>query len=439
MTTLFTNGFKMKERVSPTLTSATLTNKLYNAAGVFQSTSNVGSCIYQSGNESILYSGSSYKSGRRMSNRCHHNVTQFRYQGAINGTEQLVRKADNWYYLYQTPQYNACQAKDTVLGTVKGLSSFPNYRASVGDELACINQAFSNIRPDLTGLSVPNFLLELDDIKTLWGSVKKNLSLFNRIRKEQVAAYRRYLITKKVPMQVIENDLALKFGLKPLIGDIKDLIKTVATIRDKLKRFEDMCGTLIKGDNTVFNKSAGGNGSFAYPAGSTIFYSWSCVQKVKGYVCYSPLFPAVWNGYDAVFRAYLDGLGFELNPRILWDAIPFTFVIDWFFGVGNWLDRFKIDALELPIDLLDCSVQIKTELKVDWYWQRGGSDGLYNNNPSSAGCTYYERVFDRVPIFPDYATLRGLGWKMPKLGQFSLGADLAAVLAGGGKIPYRGD
>lgn len=430
----------VKQRTIPTLVSPMLTDKLYNAAGVLQSTTNVGTCTYSSGNESIVYDSGKRKGKHRHSNRCHHNVSSFRYGGSILGTEQLVRKSDNWYYLYQKPQKYACDAKGVVLGTVKGLSNYPNYLVSVGDELACINKAFQVIRPDLTSLSVPNFLLELTDIKSLWLSAKKNWSLLNKLRLENINAYRKYLLLKKVPMQVIEDQIAYKFGLKPIVGDLKAMLDVIMNIQKKLEDFESKCGTIIKGDTSVFNASAGGSGNLDYPAvGSKINYQWSCTQKVRGYIAYSPQFPAVWNGYDRIIRVYMDALGFELNPRIIWDAIPFTFVLDWFFGIGSWLDRFKIDALELPISLVDCSLQIKTELKVDWFWQRGGSDGLYKNNPSSAGCVFTERVFSRIPIFPDFSTLRGLGWRMPTLGQFSLGTSLAAVLAGGGRIPYRGD
>jgi hypothetical protein len=49
--------------------------------------------------------------------------------------------------------------------------------------------------------------------------------------------------------------------------------------------------------------------------------------------------------------AMLDALGVNLNPAIIWNAIPWSFVVDWVVGVGRWLDQFKSRNLE-PVCLI---------------------------------------------------------------------------------------
>jgi hypothetical protein len=44
--------------------------------------------------------------------------------------------------------------------------------------------------------------------------------------------------------------------------------------------------------------------------------------------------------------ALLDVLGVNLNPAIIWNAIPWTFLVDWLIGVSRWLDNRKTLNME---------------------------------------------------------------------------------------------
>jgi len=45
----------------------------------------------------------------------------------------------------------------------------------------------------------------------------------------------------------------------------------------------------------------------------------------------------------------LDGLGVNLNPAIIWNAIPWSFVVDWVVGVSRWLGQFKVSNMDPSI------------------------------------------------------------------------------------------
>jgi len=52
----------------------------------------------------------------------------------------------------------------------------------------------------------------------------------------------------------------------------------------------------------------------------------------------------------------LDTLGVKPDPSIIWNAIPFTFLIDWVIDVGGFLRRFSTDNLGLKTVVHDfCS------------------------------------------------------------------------------------
>lgn len=55
----------------------------------------------------------------------------------------------------------------------------------------------------------------------------------------------------------------------------------------------------------------------------------------------------------------LDSLGVNLNPSIIWNALPWSFVVDWVLGVGRWLDQFTLSNLEPQINIRRCLWSIK--------------------------------------------------------------------------------
>jgi hypothetical protein len=49
---------------------------------------------------------------------------------------------------------------------------------------------------------------------------------------------------------------------------------------------------------------------------------------------------------NAALFAALDELGINLNPAIIWNAIPWSFALDWIVGLGKALDQFKQANME---------------------------------------------------------------------------------------------
>jgi hypothetical protein len=126
---------------------------------------------------------------------------------------------------------------------------------------------------------------------------------------------------------------------------------------------------------------------------------------------------------EKMLRGALDSLGFELNPNIIWDAIPFSFVVDWFFDVGSICERFKFDTLELPIKLEDSYLQNKETMVIDC---RTHNNGIAGQVPPSdyAGSHRVEKFFQRVPAGPSYQIATDQGWKTPTRNQLGLALSL---------------
>jgi hypothetical protein len=61
-----------------------------------------------------------------------------------------------------------------------------------------------------------------------------------------------------------------------------------------------------------------------------------------------------YTGYQvehARLLGQLDSLGINLNPAIIWNAIPWTFVVDWVLGVGPYLDSLKSENMKPLINI----------------------------------------------------------------------------------------
>ncbi|DAD51791.1 maturation protein [ssRNA phage Gerhypos.1_21] len=404
---VMTGSPKIKSRSLPDTVVTDSYSDVYNNLNVLQSHNFNGNYTESTFGEQIAYT-TLRKNLRAKSNQCQHLKETFHYSGGSGAMRLQNASPAGWYTDYRGHHANCCNAKASIINAVETQLVRTKGAVLGYDGQSWINSVWDYLRPDLRTVSIPNFLADIEDLKDLFQIWKKNVS----IAKNLAGAHLNY-----------------KFGWKPTVGDLSDMIEGVTKLRAKLAAFKSQLGQTIQGSRGVTHGlPTSATGTIVYPSGlHTASYSASCVRKVTAYIAWQPQPLAVMGPMDEVLRGLLDSLGFELNPRIIWDAIPFTFVIDWFFGVGSWLDRFRVDALELPVALVDSFLQYEETLHIEWTWLRA-NDGTYTTRPKSAGATYERKFFHRMPIYPDPATLAGLGWKLPSLNQAELLLSLATVL-----------
>jgi hypothetical protein len=404
MNTRFTHQ-KVKQRSKPDTIVSDSYSDTYNAAHVLQTHSFNGNYTESKWSELIAYTN-----GRRnqyaKSQMCRHVKETFSYSGGRSPLNLALTSPSGWTAEYRGHHANGCNARATVLAAVESsLGTGDGYLAGNGQAL--INTAFDRLRPDLTTAQIPNFLVDIADMKSLLKLWNKRASL----AKNLAGAHLNY-----------------KFGWKPTVADIRAMIEVTLRLKDKLTAFEKSLDKTIQSSTTLLSSGDSVSGNVVWPSGNhKAYYNATVARKCTGFIAYRPQPLAVMGSMRKAIYSFLDALGFELNPRILWDALPFTFVIDWFFGVGTWLNRLRLDTLELPILLVDGFLQYKEELSIEWYWVRA-NDGTYTSIPQSGMSSYRRTLFHRMPIYPDAASLAGLGFKMPTVNQAALLVSLATVL-----------
>jgi hypothetical protein len=387
----------------------------YTDQGVKESLySAAGNATVREMSEEIIYT-TKRSAERHRSNSCSHT----RYLRALAGggggssVKTIFKQSPhiNHYADYYAWPVHASIAHSTAETTAVGPTQLnvamtpPVY---YGSPQADIDTAFQYLKPDLTALSVPNFFLELDDVMKLFQLWKRKLGLAKNLA---------------------GLHLNYAFGWKPFLSDIKQMVAVLTGLMDKLKAFEEQANKICKSHYFFPSETTSKSGSFIYGGSHKCNWYGKVTRTKSAGLIFRALPFQVTEPYMRMLRAYLDALGFELNPRIIWDAIPFTFVLDWFFGIGSWLDTHKYDTLEIPFVYVDCYVQYKQTVEIS------SNLNMWSEIPTVQTSAYLptwitsQKYFCRVPVAPSDSVFRGLGWRLPTNRQARLLVSLGTALS----------
>lgn len=202
-------------------------------------------------------------------------------------------------------------------------------------------------------LSLVNSLLELRELKSLPNTVRNAVAAINRLP----VHIRRVRKTLALALRGNANGyLQYKFNLLPLLSDISG-------IRTALSRLDRQLNDLISRAGRPQNKHFAYNWD-EYPSvqdeTSDFLYEGRELRLKRLATHSSSTFHAQiqynynYTGYqiaNAQLLGLLDSFGVNFNPSIIWNAIPWSFVVDWVAGVGRFLDQFKTMNMEPKINI----------------------------------------------------------------------------------------
>lgn len=409
----WTQGYPVhKSRAVPDVTVTVQGDKTYNNLNQLQSTDHLTTATLSQKSETIAYTGGLPGHTRQSANWCVHKTYRRQYVGDPNQPLKVTLFSNGWHTDYFSVHEDHSSARHTQAETAFGVAcGFPTGTGALSNAQGYYNQTYVKCRPDLTKFSLPNDLLDWDQMGDLAKVWRKNQSIVTNL----AGAHLNY-----------------KFGWKPLIGDLNALRDGVLTMRDKITKFKKSTGRIISARCKILNDSTAKVGNITIINPNKVL-SWrgQVDRTIYGYLVYQPLPIIQFGKIDEVLRGILDTTGFELNPRIIWDKIPFTFVVDWFVNVGEFLETYKQDALELPINVLQCFVQYKDRVQVN-------SDMIWRGDAASSwvpmytpGCFSVSTCFTRSVGMPDFATLASLKIKTPSTNQIEELISLGTVLSSG--------
>jgi len=314
-------------------------------------------------------------------------------------------------------------------------------------------------------LSLVNSIIELKDFKTLPHTLFRLKNFITRLPNEVKrrtklrggAKLARNSFSASVPTMSealgvgADSYLQTQFNILPLLSDIAGintaLRRTRSRINDLLvrqgkrqvKHFKllipsgqaaDESGVLTYGlhDGDQFSGYVGNTstqtGAYANPANS-----FRCVRE---YIPdqYAEFHAQVEFNFwftrfqteNAQWLGLLDALGVNLDASIIWNAIPWSFVVDWVVGVNRWLADRKVMNMEPAVNIS----------RYMWSWKYGRRTRIRiaaNNElfPDYGPYTYlpdlHESIYRRQLELPAYSQLLTTSGLSPK--ELSLGVALA--------------
>jgi hypothetical protein len=394
------------------------------------------------GSESISYT-TRRTAERFKSNFVRHDKTAYRYLGNASDAD-IVRSWTSGVHsghgcrlgLYHFE--NSYSLHSLALATAYGPTKLGTPSGGYyGNHQSDMDNNFTRVLPNLKGISLPNFFLELDDIPKLWRSWKEKVLAARRAGRSIPSASSMTLgdmktATKRGSTGAAGQWLEYNFGILPLIGDLIKIHEILTGLETKLKDFERAANEVFTHKRTVQNERLVFNGTVSSGAHSAAYNALRHVHKGIGLKYrLNPL--AVTGDYKKMLRAYMQAFGFHLNPRILWDALPFSFVLDWFLGVGSWLERHSHDTLNIPVTLVDGYAWSRATWTVTTQYTHGVEPPWPPY--TSSGWATVTTGYTRTPVLPSWEAMQGIEpadfgeWKNPTLKQWSLAVSLATVLS----------
>lgn len=301
------------------------------------------------------------------------------------------------------------------------------------DELT--SMALRSMMPTIKAeLSAINSIIELKDFKSLPRTINHVFDTANKFK----------LIKSKLTLRDAlraksDGYLQAKFNLLPLLADISGVKTAIVRVE---RQMNDLVTRSRKVQNRHFvynwteypdisNESS--LGYFAYPQVPFGYNQTTACAMHRDVRYASSVFHAQIQ-YTFTYTAYqrehalvlglLDSLGINLNPQIIWNAIPWSFVVDWLLGVGRWLkDHTSRLNMEPKVNIRQYCWSVRRERSVFTRVVQFpiGENGLFHGPSTDTLPTTKETSYRRGVGIPSTSLIESSGLSSQ---EFVLGAAL---------------
>jgi len=251
----------------------------------------------------------------------------------------------------------------------------PSGKATNNEIQACVNKLMPIIKAEI---SLPNFLYELKDFRRPVLALTK---LFNKtsfkefLKKISKLAYnpKDYQTTKwghkDVTFRFLAQNAAslyleYRFNFAPLVSDIHKLYLGLSRTRDRIADLLDREAKPQRKHMTVSFMEFGASPVTDQTTTGGYYRNLQLASAPHRHirtVIYEPskLHVEIQYNYNyteamrqhALLLGFLDSLGVNLNPQIIWNAVPYTFIIDWVLGISKSLGDYKLSNLRPVINI----------------------------------------------------------------------------------------
>jgi hypothetical protein len=394
--------------------------------------------------------------GRGRMNDCSHyrcdrfsNVTnKLKYASAIqpDGSYVIINRFGYWNSVWPSSVLGSLdkpwEGSPTLkLAPLYYTSSGHKYCGPNFDVDALCSRSLQAMWPEVrTRISLINTILELKDFVNLPRQLRE-LKRFTRDLKREVLRdgrrskdKRDRMSLRRILKQGAEGYLTYSFAIAPMLRDIEGLVKALKNYRREVQNLLDreripqlrhyevplteeypdktdtarvVPYTSSDGDNTCSR-------SVTYPVrkfNATMEFSYELSDYERE---------------NALMGGLLDSIGVNCNPAIIWNALPWSFVVDWVANLGAWFNSFKLRQLEPRVVIRSyCwSVTLRRHIQCQAAMGVGGTVLPAN---TVALMVIDETAYVRRAVLPQWSLLHSLEGSGLSRKEISLAVALAST------------
>jgi len=297
------------------------------------------------------------------------------------------------------------------------------YRPANVEQLCA--QAMQALMPGIKPkLSLINSLIELKDLKTIAKTFNGAKALLKALINSKGS------VAKSAVAASADVYLQQEFNVKPLVRDVFNIYKALTDVREQLdKLYRNELKYITAHWQIPLSEFSNGNESKTLIPSD--YYGGHLLSRVttikEARFCVTVDYAYDLRGISrerALVDGLLDYLGVNLNPAIIWNAIPWSFVIDWLLGISQWLNQMKLRNIEPYTVIYRSMYSIKVIRKIDTF-QR-----VHQNGPEK--CTVPVSSLEETAYcrsFFDPNVIRSLTQSDLSLNEFVLASALIASKA----------
>lgn len=197
--------------------------------------------------------------------------------------------------------------------------------------------------------------------------------------------------------------LGINFGVLPLIGDLSAMFEIFKNFESKIAVWNSYVTNLttLNYHTTILNETVTDSGYTDADVGhGYVRYSWQLdvvvVIRSSVYLC-PQLIP------ESSYRSILMALtGLDDPFSIIWEAVPYSFIVDWFTNIGDMIEQAEFDpsVIQFRIDSGGFSRSVKGKIKCQAvYYDPDGNPTPLGSNDEDVDW------YTRIPInLDDYTS-----------------------------------
>lgn len=262
--------------------------------------------------------------------------------------------------------------------------AFTGYsNALLPDVAAYFDRAWRQAKPKLEFANLYVFLREIGDTVPMLQTTAKNFAFrykdTTKLIKVDTDFGSKYITKgallrpKMGPKTVAENFINHEFGWRPFLGDIQDFARVYVDASELIKKITDENGKWVRksvgvtkaDDSRVISEVTLPYSSLSYalpcfPVGFPASFfvtppSYKIVEReilsihaAGKFRFYRPDFDVTLPDYSSAWHNVTRAMkifGAEINPYHIWQAIPWTWLVDWVSNLGSFIQRMS-DTIE---------------------------------------------------------------------------------------------